>query len=89
MITKNIKFKNFLIKKKFLNISKKIKLLLEENNLILETLGSNYKYSYSNKIIKKFKKFKNLTLIGMGGSILGTQAIYDFLKHKFTVLNRN
>ena len=30
MITKNIKFKNFLIKKKFFNISKKIKLLLDE-----------------------------------------------------------
>ena len=82
MITKNIKFKNFLIKKKFLNISKKIKLLLEENNLIFETLGSNYKYNYSNKVIKKFKKFKNLTIIGMGGSILGTQAIYDFLRYK-------
>ncbi len=82
MITKNIKFKNFLIKKKFLNISKKIKLLLDENNLILETLGSNYKYNYSNKVIKKFKKFKNLTIIGMGGSILGTQAIYDFLRYK-------
>ena len=82
MITKNIKFKNFLIKKKFLNISKKLKLLLKENNLILGTLGVNYKYSYSNTIIQKFKKYKNLTLIGMGGSILGSQAIYDFLKYK-------
>ena len=82
MITKNIKFKNFLIKKKFFNISKKIKLLLKENNLILKTLRSNYKYNYSIKIIKKFKKYPNLTLIGMGGSILGSQAIHDFLQYK-------
>ena len=82
MITRNIKFKNFLIQKNFFNISKKIKSLLEENNLILSTLRSNYKYSYSNQIIKKFKKYQNIRLIGMGGSILGSQAIHDFLKYK-------
>jgi len=82
MITKNIKFKNFLVKKNFFNIPKKIKLLLEENNLILKTLRSSYKYSYSSKVVKKFKKYQNLTLIGMGGSILGSQAIHDFLKYK-------
>ena len=82
MITKNIKFKNFLIKKNFLNIPKKTKLLLEENSLILKTLRSNYKYSYSKKIIKKYKNYQNLTLIGMGGSILGSQAIHDFLQYK-------
>ena len=58
MITKNIKFKNFLVKKNFFNIPKKIKLLLEENNLILKTLRSSYKYSYSSKVVKKFKKYK-------------------------------
>jgi len=82
MITENIKLKNFLIQKKLFNISKKVKLLLEENNLILSTLRSNYKYNYSNKIIKKFKKYQNIILIGMGGSILGSQAIHDFLKYK-------
>ena len=35
MITKNIKFKNFLIKKNFLNVSNKLKLLLKEDNKIL------------------------------------------------------
>jgi len=82
MISKNIKFKNFIIKKNFFNIPRKIKLLLEEKNLILKTLQSSYKYSYSSKVVKKFKKYQNLTLIGMGGSILGSQAIYDFLKYK-------
>ena len=82
MRTKNIKFKNFKIKKNFFNIARKIKLLLDENNSILKTLRSSYKYSYSSKVVKKFKKYQNLTLIGMGGSILGSQAIYDFLKNK-------
>ena len=82
MITKNIKFKNFSVKKNPFNIKKKLSLLLNENNLILKTLGTKYKYSYSNKFLQKFKKNNTITLIGMGGSILGSQAIYDFLKFK-------
>ncbi len=82
MITKNIKFKNFLVKKNPFNIKKKLSLLLNENNLILKTLGTKYGYSYSNKFLQKFKKNNTITLIGMGGSILGSQAIYDFLKFK-------
>jgi glucose-6-phosphate isomerase len=82
MLTKNIKFKNFLIKNKIKNISKKLKSLLSENNEILKTLSVRYKYSYSKKIVSKFKKYQTITLIGMGGSILGSQAIYDFIKHK-------
>ena len=34
------------------------------------------------KIVKKFKNSKNFRLIGMGGSILGTNTIYEFLKYK-------
>ena len=75
-------FKNFLniknnkiIKKDFLN-------LLKDQPTFFETLKSNYKYSYSKKIISKYKKFSNIRIIGIGGSILGTEAIYDFLKKK-------
>jgi len=75
-------FKNFLniknnktIKKDFLN-------LLKEQPPLFETLKSTYKYSYSKKTISKYKKFFNIRIIGMGGSILGTEAIYDFLKKK-------
>ena len=82
MITKNINFKNFVIKIKKFQISKKLKLLLNQNNRILSTLRPEYKYSYNNRIISKFKKSSSFTLIGMGGSILGAQAIYDFLKYK-------
>jgi len=82
MITKNINFKNFLVKKKKFNISLKLRILLKQDNPILKTLTSSYKYSYNKKIISKFKNYKEITIIGMGGSILGAQAIYDFLKYK-------
>jgi len=75
-------FKNFLnikndkiIKKDFLN-------LLKDQPSFFETLKPTYKYSYSKKAISKYKKFSNIRIIGMGGSILGIEAIYDFLKKK-------
>ena len=82
MITKNINFKNFTIRSKNHKISKKLKLLIKENNPILETLKPSYKYSYKKKLISDFKKYTKFTLIGMGGSILGAKAIYNFLNHK-------
>ena len=82
MITKNIEFKNF--NKKFSNkkILIDLKKLLKENNVIIKSLGSKYKNNYNNKIIKKYQKFKDINVIGMGGSTLGTESIYRFLKHK-------
>ena len=37
------------------------------------------------KDIEKFKKYKKIVLIGMGGSILGSKAIYSFLKKKIKI----
>ena len=45
-------------------------------------LNKDYKFNFKIKDIKKFKKFKNIAIIGMGGSILGSEAIYSFLKKK-------
>ena len=45
-------------------------------------LSRNFKLNFSNKDITKFKKFKNISIVGMGGSILGSEAIYHFLKEK-------
>ena len=47
-----------------------------------ESFKKNYKYSYNNKFIQKYKKFKNINIIGMGGSSLGAKAIYSFLNKK-------
>jgi len=82
MLTKKIDFKNFIIKKFNKKISKDLNLILKEKNKVIESLSTFYKYSYNKKIISKIKKYKDVRVIGMGGSILGTEAIYDFLREK-------
>ena len=82
MLTSGIKFIKFRIKKKNKKIKKELNILLKENNQIIKSLTSNYKNKFNSKSLFKFKKNKNFRLIGMGGSSLGSQAIYDFLKHK-------
>ena len=83
MLTKNIQFKNFRLKLNNLNLKKDLKILFNKKNEILKSLTSSYNYSYSNKLVNKFKKKPNfIRVIGMGGSILGAEAIYEFLKHK-------
>jgi len=91
MLTKNIKFKNFLIKTGNFKIKKNFKEMLSNQPIIFEVLKKKYKYSYSKKLISKYKKIQNIRIIGMGGSILGSEAIYSFLKKKikknFTFVN--
>ena len=82
MLTKNINFKNFRAKKNNNKIKKDLNIILKENNETLKSLSPSYKNSYNQKTIKKFQKFTSVRVIGMGGSILGTECIYDFLKHK-------
>ena len=75
-------FKNFLNIKKNISVKKDFLNLLKKQPQLFETLKPTYKYSYSKKKISKYKKFSNIRVIGMGGSILGAEAIYDFLKKK-------
>ena len=82
MLTKNIKFKNFLFKNKNLKIKKLFHKLLNNEPRLLETLKPEYQYNYSKNLISKYKKIQNIRIIGMGGSILGAEAIHDFLKKK-------
>ena len=82
MLTSGISLINYKKNK----ISPKIKKILisfiKSNNQFLKSLSKNYKYSYQTNTIKKYKKINNFRVIGMGGSILGTQTIYEFLEHK-------
>ena len=82
MLTSGIYFKNFKNNKKTNNsqVKKKLLLLFKEKNYILDSLKKNYKDSFSKKIINKYKKYSTFKVIGMGGSTLGTQTIYEFLK---------
>ena len=82
MITNGIHFKNFQINKKFKQITKDLNFTLKKKNQVIESLSINYKDSFNNKILNKYKKFKNFRVIGMGGSSLGAKAIYDFLRKK-------
>ncbi len=82
MKNKNILFKNFKLDKKTMNTKKILTELLKEDNKILQSLSNNYSDSYTKKSLSKYKNFKNIRIIGMGGSSLGTRAIYSFLKHK-------
>ena len=85
MLSANINLKNFRFNKNIKNtkkIKKDLKLLLCEKNIILKSLSKEYKNSYTKEIIFKLKNFHNIRIIGMGGSILGAQSIYDFLKPK-------
>ena len=85
MFGKSIKFKNFNLKTKF-NKKKKIlniyENLIKEKNEVILSLDKSYKDTFSKKIVKKFKKINQVLVIGMGGSILGSKAIYNFLKPK-------
>ena len=84
MLTSKINFKNFKKKNKLIEIQVKNKLnsLLNEKNFILESLKKSYKNSYSKKKLAKYNKINNFKVIGMGGSTLGTQTIYDFFRNK-------
>ena len=86
MLTRNINFKNFSIKSNTLKVKKSFKILLKQNLELINSLKNSYKYSYKKKLILKLKKFSNIRIIGMGGSILGSEAIYKFLKDK---INKN
>ena len=86
MFSKSIKIKNFSLRYKTVLLKKKISLLfkrlINSDNQILSSMKDNYKDSYKKKIILDLRKYNNINLIGMGGSSLGTKAIYNFLKQK-------
>ena len=99
MINKNLVKKNF-IQKKYLNKSIEKKLSkyfnrvfneienkVNNSKTIYNVLSSDYKFNFDLKDLRKFQKFNTIAIIGMGGSILGTQAIYEFLNKKIKKKN--
>ena len=94
MKKKNLLTKNN-IQKKYLNntfvkkyndeykkIISEINLEINDPKKTLNVLDNNYKFNFKIKDIQRFKSFKNIAIIGMGGSILGTEAINNFLQKK-------
>ncbi len=89
----NINFKNYIPTDKFgaiKNLNKKqlsasiekIKKNIKEKKNVFHSFSKNFKLNFNFKDLKRYKKFKRVITIGFGGSILGTQAINNFLKKK-------
>ena len=84
MLTDNINFSKFGVKKNYL----KTKIFVKKNlkkyskDKFFQSLSCKYIYSFSKKKILKYKKFNNFNIIGIGGSSLGIEAIYNFLSFK-------
>ena len=85
MLSKNIRFKNFTKKKFNKNLKVLFKKLIDKNNYddnVIKSFSKSYFYSFTKKQLKKYKKFNFFQIYGMGGSSLGIQAIYDFMRPK-------
>ena len=73
-------YKNVIKTKKVLN-----SFLVDLKNFkipLLESYEKDYEFDFSIATVKRFSSYKNVVIIGMGGSILGTKSIYSFLKKK-------
>ena len=67
--------------KKFNLVKKSILKNLDDKKNFYNVFNENFELDFKIKDLKKFKKFQNITIIGMGGSILGSEAIYEFLSN--------
>ena len=78
------KSKNFnknLIKTK--NIFKNLSYEIKNHEIpLLESYEKDYNFDFTPSVIKKFSKYKNIIVFGMGGSILGIKTIFSFLNKK-------
>jgi len=91
MIIKNNFFKNYFNNSKQYNQNliktkkffKNFLLDLKNDEIpLLKSYEKSYEYDFTKKTIKKFSKYNNIIVIGIGGSILGTKSIYSFFKSR-------
>ncbi len=76
------KYKKSLFLKKGQKIFEEILRDLKDKNKTLNVLDKNFIFNFHYNDLKRFKKFQTIALIGMGGSILGSEAINNFLEEK-------
>ena len=85
MLAKNIKFLNFKDHKIQKSLKSKFKNLINkksDTNNLISSFAKSYPYSYDKKQLKRLKRFDIYQIYGMGGSSLGSKAIYEFMKPK-------
>jgi len=68
--------------KKFNRIFKSVLANIYHQDNILNILNKKFTFNFEKNKIKKFQKYKTIAIVGMGGSILGAEALYSFLKKK-------
>ena len=71
------------IKKKikdFKNIYQNLIKDFKNKKKTLNVINDEYSFNFKIDELKKFKKYKTIVIIGMGGSILGIESIYNFLE---------
>ena len=73
---------NIKLNKKYSDVLKNIITNLDTNKDAFHSLSNEFKFNFKKKDLNKFKKFQTVVVIGMGGSILGSEALYFFLKDK-------
>ena len=67
-----------IISKNIENIMKNIS--VKKN--IFHSFSKKFQFNFKEKQLLKYNKFKTIAVVGMGGSVLGSKAIYSFLEHK-------
>ena len=70
------------LNKKYSDFLKNIITNLDTNKDAFHSLSNKFKFNFKKKDLHKFKKFQTVVVIGMGGSILGSETLYFFLKDK-------
>jgi len=66
----------------FYKILEETKDTIDNSHSIYNVLSDNFKFNFKISDLKKFKTYNTIAIIGMGGSVLGSEAIYGFLKQK-------
>ena len=86
MFSKKININCFNLKKRN---NKKIKRFFSEilqkkdpTYKVIDTFSNKYQYSFDKKKINRLRKYKSISVFGLGGSSLCIKAIYDYLKLK-------
>ena len=69
-------------KKKIYRYIKDTKEKIKSKEKLFEIFNKNFMLNVKIKDLNKYKKFKRIIIIGMGGSILGTAAVNGLLKEK-------
>ncbi len=70
------------LSKNFNIIFNKLKEDIKDEKKTLNVLNKNYSFNFKVSELKEYKKYKKIALIGMGGSILGAEALYGFLENR-------